>query len=278
MEALNTQLQRRAAKPVNIPHGFVSTFTQVLGHEVHALATRGVTGPPGEADGHCEKSTQIVMIHGALASRRYLLPTAELLAKHVQVFVPEMPGHGASSRPPKALSVEDQADVLYEWFQLNGLSRTHVFANSYGCQVAAQLTAKHPEIVDRLILSGPTSDPAAPSLIQQAYRLYIDGFSEPKGAQGQLFADLSDMSIPIAFETALRMVRDNIKPKLAMISCRTLVLRGERDTVAPQQWTEEVASCVANSRFHVIPKAPHCVNYANPSELTSIILEFLREL
>jgi 2-hydroxy-6-oxonona-2,4-dienedioate hydrolase len=278
MEAQKTKLQGRAAKRVSIPDGFVSSFTQVLGHEVHALSTRRETGLPGEGDGHRGKSTQIVMIHGALASRRYLLPTAELLAKHVQVFVPEMPGHGASSRPAKALSVEDQANVLYEWFQLNGLSRTHVFANSYGCQVAAQLTASHPEIVDRLILTGPTSDPAAPSLIQQAYRLYVDGFSEPKGAQGQLFADLSDMSIPIAFETALRMVRDNIKPKLAMISCRTLVLRGERDTIAPQLWTEEVASCVPNSSFRVIPKAPHCVNYANPSELTNIIMEFLNEI
>jgi pimeloyl-ACP methyl ester carboxylesterase len=139
------------------------------------------------------------------------------------------------------------------------------------------LTANHPEIVDRLILTGPTSDPAAPNLLKQAYRLYVDGFSEPKGAQGQLFADLSDMSIPIAFETAQRMIQDDIKPKLARINCRTLVLRGEKDPIAPQPWTEEVARCVANSRFCVIPKAPHCVNYANPSELTSIVMKFINE-
>ncbi len=272
--------QRRAFKPQTAPAGFVCTITPVGGHEVHALIGGSDLIPGnwhGQIHNRRQTQTQIVMIHGALASRRYLLPTAKLLAKYVRVLVPEMPGHGASSKPRHALSVAEQAQVLFEWFCLNRLGRAHIFANSYGCQVAAQLTASHPQIVDRLILSGPTVDPQAPTLLEQAYRLFIDGFFEPSGAQAQLYADLSDMSIPLAFETAKQMIADDIRPKLAQISCRTLVLRGENDPIAPQLWTEEVAARINDARFGVIPKAPHCVNYAAPEQLARILMKFINE-
>ncbi len=121
----------------------------------------------------------IIMIHAALASRRYLMPTANILSKSMKVYVPEMPGHGASSKPIHALSVEEQAEVLFQWFELNGFSKAHIFANSYGCQIAEQLIVKHPEIVNSLILTGPTTDPTARTLVQQAYRLYMDEY-KPK--------------------------------------------------------------------------------------------------
>jgi pimeloyl-ACP methyl ester carboxylesterase len=116
------------------------------------------------------------------------------------------------------------------------------------------------------------------TLLQEAYRLYIDGFFEPKGAQSQLIADLSDMGISRVYETIQNMLQDDIRPKLSKIKCRTLVVRGEKDPISPQRWTEEVASRLPHAKFCVIPNAPHCVNYATPSQLTSIVLEFINEL
>ncbi len=254
------------AETDEIPAGVVSAITPVLAHRIHELESVGETF-----------SQKIVMIHGALASRRYLLPTAKLLAGSMKVFVPEMAGHGASSKPPHALSVQEQADVLFEWFRRKGLEKTHIFANSYGCQVVAQLLADHHELAMSLILTDPTGDPTAQSMLEEAYRFYINGFNEPKGAQGQLLADLTDMGVPLAFETVQQMLADDIRPKLAKITCRTLVVRGEKDPLSPQIWVEEVARRIPNARVEVIADAPHCVNYATPSQLTSIILEFMNE-
>src|ERR1700728_3006186 len=99
-------------KTSKIPEGFVSTFTPTFGHSVHAIE-----------GGNGNSRQTIVMIHGALASRRYLIPTATLLSKSMRVFVPEMPGHGSSSKPKHALSVHQQADVLFEWFRLKELTQ-----------------------------------------------------------------------------------------------------------------------------------------------------------
>jgi pimeloyl-ACP methyl ester carboxylesterase len=260
------KLAARSDVKIDVPPGFTSSFTSTAGYEVHSLISHAAENRP-----------KIVMIHGALASRRYLLPTAKLLAKDFQVYVPEMPGHGASSRPKQALTVLEQAGVLMEWFVQHELENVYVFANSYGCQVAAQLAAIYPQLVDRLILTGPTCDRAAPTIMEQAYRLWLDGFHEPKGAGHQLIADLTDMSVRIAFQTAERMVSDDIRPKLAQITCLTLVLRGTRDTIAPQNWLEEIASRLTKVRVETIENAPHCVNYAAAGKLTELITSFIAE-
>jgi len=145
-------------------------------------------------------------------------------------------------------------------------------ANSYGCQVAAQLIA---ELACNLILTDPTVDPKARTMVQEAYRLYMDGFDD--GSKGQLMADLCDMVPFIAFETVQKMIADDIRPKLAKIKCRTLVVRGEEDPIAPELWTEEVASRIPHAKIFVIPNAPHCVNYATPYQLTNIMLDFINQ-
>ncbi len=248
-----------------IPDGFVSTITPTFGHRVHALESKE------------NLPQQMVMIHGAWASRRYFVPTAILLSQYMQVFIPEMPGHGSSSKPQHALTVQQQADVLFEWLRLKGITQTNILANSYGCQVAAQLVASHPKVACSLTLTDPTVDPTARTMIQEAFRLYMDGFDEPEASKGQLIADLSDMGSLLAFETVQRMIADDIRPKLAKIRCRALVIRGEKDPIAPQSWAEEVAQRMPNAKFCVIPNAPHCVNYATPAQLTDIVLDFIKE-
>ena len=248
---------KRAPKPSTIPAGFISGYTRVQNHEVHSL-----TG------GRDSDRLPVLMLHGALASRRYLMPTAQKMAEHRRIFVPEMPGHGASSNPPHALSVKQQAAVLAEWCHKNALTRFDMFANSYGCQVAAQLTADHPEMINTLSLTGPTCDPSAPTLAAQAYRLYQDGKYEPHGSQRQLFEDLYDMSIHLAFETCRQMMADDITQKLPHIECPTMVLRGSHDTVSPQPWNEHLAGMLKNVTVKVIESAPHCVNYAAAEKLT----------
>ena len=81
----------------------------------------------------------------------------------------------------------------------------------------------------------------------------------------------------LAFQTVQRMLADDIRPKLAEIKCRTLVVRGEKDPIAPEGWTEEVARRIPHAIFSVIPNAPHCVNYATPKQLTDIMLEFINQ-
>lgn len=255
---------KRAPATDTIPTGFASQFTRVNQHDLHSIS--------GGID---SDEPPVLLLHGALASRRYLLPTARLLSEFKRVIVPEMPGHGASSNPEHALSVSDQANVLALWCRKNAIKRFDLFANSYGCQVAAHLTMEHPELVNRLALSGPTCDPSAPTLLGQAYRLYQDGKFEPPGAQRQLFEDLYDLTLPLALETCRHMIADDITNKLPFIGCPTLVLRGANDPISTQPWNKHIAEKLNNAKLAVINEAPHCVNYAAAEKLTELLMEFL---
>ncbi|HEY9759997.1 MAG TPA: alpha/beta hydrolase [Oculatellaceae cyanobacterium] len=255
---------KRTPAPDTIPAGFVSEFTRVNQHDVHSISGGTDSDKP-----------PVLLLHGALASRRYLLPTARILSKYRRVFVPEMPGHGASSNPEHALSVPEQANVIALWCRKNTIKRFDLFANSYGCQVAAQLTKDHPELINSLTLSGPTCDPSAPTLLGQAYRLYQDGKFEPPGAQHQLFEDLYDLTLPLALETCRHMLADDITNKLPFIGCSTLVVRGANDPISTQPWNEHIAEKLAKSKLAVIDEAPHCVNYAAAEKLTELLMGFL---
>jgi len=246
--------------PENLEH----FTTSISGYEIFALRAKNGAG-----------KKPIVMIHGAIASRRYMIPTAKLLAGNFDVVLPDLPGHGASSKPEHALTVKQHAAVLNQWIQAIGFERVNLLANSYGCQIAAQVAATYPEIVDRLILTDPTGDPSAPRLTQQFIRLTLNGFVEPLGAPLMMFKDIYDLGIRRTFETAHRMKEDDIRDSLPLVKAKTLVIRGANDFISPQEWCEEVMRLLPDAQLIVIQDAPHSVTSATPKTLTALVTEFL---
>jgi len=139
------------------------------------------------------------------------------------------------------------------------------------------LSAKYAELAQTVILTDPTVDPTARTWKQEAYRLSTDGLSEPDGAQIQFLKDIIDMGPLLALETIQCMLDNDIRPNLAKIKCPALVVRGEKDPIAPELWTEEVTKRIPHAVLRVIPDAPHCVNYATPHQLTRMLLAFINE-
>lgn len=146
---------------------FRESRVQVNGQEVYSVVS--------------ERNTDrlpIVMIHGALVSHVYFMPTAAILAKSYPILVPDLPGHGESSKPNHALPVTKQARTLRRWLKKLGIEKAVIMANSYGCEIAVELALEFPEIVERLILVSPSADPHEPNLFRQFVRLVTDGFYE----------------------------------------------------------------------------------------------------
>jgi pimeloyl-ACP methyl ester carboxylesterase len=99
----------------------------------------------------------VVLVHGLGLSGRYMLPTAELLARHFPVYLPDLPGFGDSDKPERALDVPELADALAAWLRAVGLGPAALLGNSFGCQIIADLAARHANLVERAVLQGPTT-------------------------------------------------------------------------------------------------------------------------
>lgn len=136
------------------PRGLESRQVAVRGWKTHFLAS---TARPSRR--RPVEPVPVVTVHGMVVSGRYMVPTAELLAPRHPVYVPDLPGFGKSEGPDRIPEVPGLADLLAKWMEAAGVERAALLGNSFGCQVAAELAARHPEIVEGLVLQGPTTDP-----------------------------------------------------------------------------------------------------------------------
>jgi 2-hydroxy-6-oxonona-2,4-dienedioate hydrolase len=101
----------------------------------------------------------VVLVHGLIVSGRYMVPTAELLAAHYRVFVPDLPSFGKSEKPPRTLDVAGLSDSLAAWMGEVGLIRAALVGNPFGCQIIVELAVRHPERVERAVLQGSHDGP-----------------------------------------------------------------------------------------------------------------------
>lgn len=244
-----------------------SRWTTVAGCRIHARAsTESTLGEPA-----------IVLVHGLAVSGRYLLPTARRLAGRYPVLVPDLPGHGKSDTPPVTPDVPGLADGLLAWLDDQGVDRAVFVANSLGCQTVVELAVRHPDRVLGLVLTGPTGDPAARSVLRWLGRLLLDVPREPLGLVLLEAVEYLRAGPLRVFRMAKAMVADPFSAKLPLVTQPTLVVRGSRDPIAPQPWVEEITRRLPDGRSAVIPAAAHAINYSAPDALAALVSAFVGE-
>jgi 2-hydroxy-6-oxonona-2,4-dienedioate hydrolase len=243
---------------------FKESRVHVHGQEVFSLVSAKPTN-----------NLPIIMIHGAIVSHVYFMPTAAILAESYPILVPDLPGHGGSSKPEHALPVPKQARILRAWLNKLEIRKAVIMANSYGCEIAVEFALEFPEVVDRLILISPSSDPHEPNLFRQFIRLMTDGLYERPMMFLVLVRDLLFMGLPRAFETAGIMLKFDYGAKLPLINIPTLVINGQNDPLAPPLWAKEVVKTLPMAKLITIANGPHNVQFSNPKDVAAAVTEFL---
>jgi pimeloyl-ACP methyl ester carboxylesterase len=217
----------------------------------------------------------VILVHGYGMSSGYMAPIAKRLAAERTVYAPDLPGHGRSADPGRTLSIPELAEFLRAWMDALGIDRAAFLGNSMGCQILVDLAARHPERVERLILVGPTVDPAARAFFRELPRFLKTAPAERTSivlliVNAYIRAGLRRLHREMRFAFA-----DRIEEKLPRIAVPGLVVRGERDAIAPQAWAEEVARKLGAEAVRVIPGKGHAPNYSAPDELMRTIRSFL---
>jgi 2-hydroxy-6-oxonona-2,4-dienedioate hydrolase len=246
-----------------------SRFVEVRGLAVHHWASRRSQSS--------RASPPLVLVHGLGVSSRYFLRLAGLLAADRPVFAPDLPGFGRSATPRRPLDVHAQADFLAAWMPAAGLERAAFFGHSLGSQVVADLALHHPRLVDRLILAAPTIDDAGRSIPRELFRLLRDVPLEPFSlvpivARAYLRAGLGRVLRTLRYALA-----DRLESKLPALALPVLVLRGARDPVVSERWSEKVAELLPQGRLAVVPGAAHALQFSHPREVAALLKDFWGE-
>lgn len=217
----------------------------------------------------------VVLVHGLGVSSRYMIPIARRLAAERLVLAPDLPNHGRSEKADRALSVPEQAELLRAYLDEVGIERAAFLGNSMGCQTVVELAVRHPARVDRLVLVGPTADRTARTARRQLLRLARSSLAERHALALVVALDYGRMGPRRLLQELRYMLADAIEEKLPLLQCPVLVVRGRRDHIVPQDWTEEVAALARAAPPTVIEGWGHALNFSAPDDLLAVVRPFL---
>ena len=215
-----------------------------------------------------------MLLHGIVSSR-YLVPTASRLATSCRVVAPDMPGFGRSPSLGRSLAISELADLVAAWMAASGLEGSTVVGHSVGAQIAADLAARYPAAVGGTALIGPAVDRRARSLLGQLRRWQANAPAEPLSFHALAAYEAGEMGPAQMVRTLRHAVEDAIEDKLPDLSCPVLLVRGERDRIAPQEWLDDLQRRRPGSQLAVVPGAAHTVVYSRPAPLARIIVDFV---
>lgn len=220
-------------------------------------------------------ATPVVCVHGWGVSGRYMEPTLAALGGARGVWAPDLPGHGRSARPRRALAVEQLADLLVAWMDATGIERAAFVGNSMGCQTIVDLALRHRARVNRLVLVGPALDDDARSLWRHFGRLLADIPFERASLTGVVAWDYLRMGPQLLWQEFRHMWAEPELAKMRRVDVPALVVRGAHDAVVPMSWARRVAEALRAPEPVVVPRWGHALNYSAATELCSVVERFV---
>lgn len=178
-----------------------------------------------------------VLVHGIGMGRSVYLDFVERLPGRIIAL--DLPGFGEAPEPSRTLTMARHADLIAAFLRSIGVTDAVVIGHSMGSQIGAELAARHPDLIDGLVLAAPTVNSASRSVREQARYLLRDLIGERpivlwRGGREYLRGG------PHLIRKIRATVVHEPEKAYARVQCPVLVLRGERDPLAPVSWCREI--------------------------------------
>jgi 3-oxoadipate enol-lactonase len=244
----------------------------------------------------------LVMVMGiGYDSTLWTLAQVPALSQKFQVIIFDNRDAGRSSQATSAYTIADMADDTAALMDGLSVKKAHVCGLSMGGMIAMEFALRHPDRLDRMILSGAPGAPARSVFHpiatwswvkandktgeafagQQFTWLFSGAFLRNKAAVQQTIAMLSsnpNPANPQAYDRqAQAFLRFDVLDRLSGVKARTLCIVGEQDILTPVHECREVADKIPGARFEVIKGdgSSHVVPIERPDDFNGLVTKFL---
>lgn len=244
------------------------------------------------------KGPALVMIMGFRGTMDLWDPNViKALSTHFKVIVFDNRGMGGTTAGNREFTIEQFADDTAGLLDALGVDRAHVLGWSMGTEVALELTLRHPDKIDKLVLcAGDCSMqafPPAPDVLEKLYdtsgspgeqgeRLLAlmfpqDWLKEHRVYIKEVFSRSMASSSPenIRRQAAAMDTWKGCADRLPQIKTATLLVTGTEDVLTPPQNSYMLAEKLPNARLVTLENAGHGVIYQYPERFAQIVIGFL---
>lgn len=216
----------------------------------------------------------VVLVHGLSGSGRWWARNVDALAEQFRVFVVDLLGFG-SSRGAHPFQLRDAAAYLAAWLDRLGIDRASIVGHSMGGFIAADLAARYPAQVERLVLVDAVALPPRYGPLRHALGLGRALCRLPASFLPVLVADACRAG-PRTIGTAAReLLTTQDYPPLDRIQAPTLVVWGEHDKLVPLEHGRQLCEGLPGARLVVVPRAGHNPMWDRPAEFNRLVGAFL---
>jgi 3-oxoadipate enol-lactonase len=216
------------------------------------------------------------------------------LSRYFRVIRYDTRGHGASSVPAGAYSIDRFGRDVIELLDALNIERAHFLGLSLGGFIGQWLGIHVPERIDRLILSNTSPYLGPPEALDETINSVRQSKDMTERAEmflrnwfpahmlergGPVIEQFRAMVLATSREglaANFAAVRDmDLRRTITLITRPTLVIAGEHDLVTSVSYARAIAETIRGAQLKVLPTV-HLPNVELPGEYTDIVLGFLR--
>lgn len=228
---------------------------------------------------------QLVWGHGWGQDHRALLPLAEAATGLAPSLLLDFPGFGQSPPPPGPWGTADYADAVAARLQAQPAGKRIWIGHSFGCRVGLQLAARHPTLIDAMLLIAGAGLPRRRSLGERlrlkmrVWRFKTAKLFVPEGPGRdrlrQRFGSADYRMAGPMRGVFLNVIREDLSDVARRVACPVKLLYGEKDTETPPEIGERLQTLLPQGALTVLSGFDH---YTLLSEGRHQVLMGLKQL
>ena len=237
----------------------------------------------------------LTMSHSLACNLHMWDEEAKRLSSRYKVLRYDTRGHGGSSAPAGAYTLELLADDLHALLRALGVQSTHFIGLSMGGMIGQTFALKYPGVFNSLALCDTSSRypaEAAGAWVERIKTVEAQGM-EPMVAPTleRWFTASYRKAHPGVIEKVAAMIRStpvpgyvgccyaipkiNLTARLAEIRCASLVIVGKDDPGTPVSMAEDIHRALPGSQLVILPSAAHLSNLEQPDAFNQALGEFI---
>jgi len=237
----------------------------------------------------------LVFSHSLACNVAMWAPQVTAFSKRYKVLCYDTRGHGQSSAPAGAYTLEQLADDAKALFDGLGIRTCHWVGLSMGGMIGQTFALKYPGVFKTMTLADTTSryDAAAQPVWAARIKTATEGgmepitqpmlerwFTEPFRKSGakvisDIAAAIRSTPVPGFIGCCHALPKINVTARLNEIKSPTLVIVGDQDPGTPPEMAREIHTNLPGSELVVIPSAAHLTNLEQPDAFNKALSTFL---
>lgn len=243
------------------------------------------------------KGEPLLFVHGLGASTWTWESQVNYFSANFDVWVPDLRGHGQSSKPDGPYSMELFAQDLIQFIQDNMDQAPHIIGLSMGGIVAFEMVKNAPELVKSLVIVNSGPEIQLDSWFYQMllgqrewYMMWLSMESFARNLAYRLFPETSQSEIrnrfihhwskndKKAYRAAFRAMTDwrgGNNP--SVIHCPTLFISTPND-YTPVALKEDYIRRMPRGQLQLIQDSRHITPLDQPDAFNRVLLDFLQEV